>query len=298
MRSALQSSVLKTRFIINPHSGRVQRHLPAVLDFARRHGCAWVFTARPGHATELARVALAENCRRVVVVGGDGTLNEVGRALVGTPATLALIPCGSGNGLGRHVGVHGPITRALALLETGHTRTIDTGTADQHPFFNVAGLGLEAELAHRFHTARIRGLLGYLLQGIAALRVNRAESLRILCAGQETHFRAATLAVANGDLYGNNARIAPGAQCDDGLLELSALPPLRGFNTLGLARRLFNGSLAADPRVLRLQATEFEVQRERAGWIHTDGETHRAGTRVRFRIIPSSLHILCPPAAR
>lgn len=272
----------------------MQRHLPTVLAFARHHGFECVFTAKPGHATELAEAALAAGCTRVVAVGGDGTLNEVGRALVGTSATLALVPCGSGNGLGRHLGVHGSVSRALALLETGQTRTIDTGTADQQPFFNVAGLGLEAELAQRFHASRVRGLIGYVMQGAATLRSTRAESLRIICAGQETTFRAATLAIANGDQYGNNARIAPGALCDDGVLELTALPPLTCGNALGLARRLFRGTLDADERVLRLRGTEFEVQRERAGWIHTDGETYHAGPWVRFRIVPQSLTILCP----
>lgn len=266
-----------------------------MLAFARQHGLETVFTERSGHATELTHAALAADCPRVVAVGGDGTLNEIGRALVGTGATLALIPCGSGNGLGRHLGISGSVSRALSLLETGQTRTIDTATADGHPFFNVAGLGLEAELAQRFHAARVRGLLGYFLQGLATLREARAETLQIVGAGQKTSFRAATLAVANGSQYGNNALIAPAARCDDGILELSALPPLTCFNVPGLALRLFNGSLPQDHHVLRLRATDFEIQREREGWIHTDGETHRAGTRVRFSIVPASLRILCPP---
>lgn len=272
----------------------MRRNLPTVLAFARQHGFATDFTERPGHATELAEAALATGCLRIVAVGGDGTLNEIGRALVGTSATLALIPCGSGNGLGRHLGVHGSVPRALSLLETGRIRTIDTGTADGHPFFNVAGLGLEADLAHRFHSARIRGLAGYCLQGLAILRETRAESVGIACTGQHTTFQAATVAVANGSQYGNAALIAPGAHCDDGLLDLTALPPLTGFNFPGLAWRLFNGSLAQDPRVLRLQATDFEVHRKGPGWIHTDGETHHADAIVRFRIVPHSLNILCP----
>lgn len=221
-------------------------------------------------------------------------MNEVGRALIGTKATLALIPCGSGDGLGRHLGIHGPISHALSLLETGQIRTIDTGIADGHPFFNVAGLGLEAELAERFHAAHVRGLVGYLIHGLATVRRTRAANLRVICDGQESDFQAATLAVANGDQYGNNARIAPGASCDDSALELSALPALTCFNVPRLALRLFNGTLNRDSQVLRLKGANFTVKRETEGWIHTDGETHRAPATVHFGIVPASLHILCP----
>lgn len=231
----------------------------------------------------------------MVAVGGDGTINEVGRALIGRGAVLALIPCGSGDGLGRHLGIHGPVARALSLLETGQIRTIDTGTADGHPFFNVAGLGLEADLAQRFHSARVRGLAGYLFHGLATVNRTRAATLRISCDGQETVFRGSTLAVANGDQYGNNARIAPGARCDDGMLELTALPPISWRHALGLARKLFTGTLDRDARVLRMTARNFTVQRDTEGWIHTDGETHHSPATVHFSIVPASLHILCPP---
>jgi diacylglycerol kinase (ATP) len=287
-------SPLKTRLIINPHSGRVRRALPAVLAFAQQRGYETVFTTRPGHATELAQAALAENCQCVAAVGGDGTMNEVGRALIGTTATFALVPCGSGDGLGRHLGIHGPTTRALAILEQGEPRLIDTGTANGHPFFNVAGLGLEAELAQRFHTTRIRGLTGYLLQSMAALRQSQAEVVHVRHDGQSVSFRTSTLAVANGDQYGNGARIAPGARCDDGALELTGIPPLRWNNLPRLALRLFQGRLDRDRHVLRLTAAQFTVERENAGWIHTDGETHWAAAQLHFRIVRSSLRILCP----
>lgn len=285
---------LKTRFIINPRSGRAQRNLPAITAFAARHGFETTFTEHRGHAHELARDALAEDCTRIVAVGGDGTMNEVGRALIGSTATLALVPCGSGDGLGRHLGIHGSVERALSLLELGQVRVIDTGTADGHPFFNVAGLGLEADLAQRFHTARVRGLAGYVFHGLASLRHSRPVRLRITGDDRETDFRAATLAIANGDQYGNHARIAPTASCDDGKLELTALPALSWRNLPTLARRLFDGTLDQDTQVLRLQGRSFVVQRETAGWIHTDGETHLAPATVRFSIIPASLRILCP----
>ncbi len=137
-------------------------------------------------------------------------------------------------------------------------------------------------------------MLGYFLQGLGTLRKTRAERFQIIGPSQKTAFSASTLAVANGSQYGNNALIAPEAQCDDGMLELSALPPLTCLNLPGLAHRLFLGRLSSDRRVLRLRAPDFEVHREHPGWIHTDGETHPAGTCISFKVVPASLRILCP----
>ena len=101
---------MKTRFIYNPCSGRNRRNAwlaPAIRAFIARERLAadLVYTARPGQATELTRRAIDEGCERIVAVGGDGTMNEVAQALVGAPAALALLPCGSGNGLALHLGL-------------------------------------------------------------------------------------------------------------------------------------------------------------------------------------------------
>ncbi|MES2694104.1 MAG: acylglycerol kinase family protein [Verrucomicrobiota bacterium] len=112
---------LKTRFIVNLRSGAAARALPEVEAFAARRGAEVTLTQHARHAFELATEALAAGAQLVVAVGGDGTMNEVASALVDTPATFGLVPCGSGNGLGRHLGIHGSTAHALALLEAGHT---------------------------------------------------------------------------------------------------------------------------------------------------------------------------------
>src|SRR4051812_14258921 len=153
---------LKTRFIVNPRSGACVRALPEVRAFAQRHGADVVLTERSRHATELAARALDDGCELVVAVGGDGTMNEIAGVIAGTSATLGLVPCGSGDGLGRHLGIHGSFAHALDLLHTGHPRPIDSGLADGHPFFTVAGLGFEAHIAEKFNWLERRGFLRYL----------------------------------------------------------------------------------------------------------------------------------------
>jgi diacylglycerol kinase family enzyme len=133
----------------------------------------------------------------------------------------------------------------------------------------VAGLGLEAELAHRFRASRVRGLLGYLSHGLAVVRQLPAEHVRITAEGRETGFLASTLAVANGDQYGNDAFIAPSARCDDGQLELERPASTELSPRPATGASIFRGTLNRDRRVLRQRARAFTVRRANAGLIRT-----------------------------
>jgi diacylglycerol kinase family enzyme len=107
-------------------------------------------TERPGHAHQLARAALARGISTIVAWGGDGTMNEIASALAYTDAALALVPSGSGNGLARELGVPFDASAALDIAFNGRLRTIDAGEIEERLFFNVAGIGLDARVAHRF----------------------------------------------------------------------------------------------------------------------------------------------------
>lgn len=285
---------LKTLVIVNPRSGRAARARDAVHAFAVAQGARVALTAHPRHASALAAAALREDCELVVAVGGDGTLNEVAAVLSGSPATLGLVPCGSGNGLGRHLGIHGPIARSLEILRTGRPRLIDTGLADGHPFFTAAGLGFEAEIAERFNRLTRRGFARYLTTSAQAFRDYASRPCTIEYEGNRTVVPTFTLAVGNCDQYGNHAIIAPGARVDDGLLDLTVVPPLTALNLAPLMWHLFRGTLDRVPTVFRLRAAAFTVERAAPGPIHTDGEVHHAPARVTFSLRPASLRILTP----
>ena len=253
-----------------------------------------VLTERACHATELAQNGLRDGYQLVVAVGGDGTMNEVASSLIGTDGTLGLIPCGSGDGLGRHLGIHGSIRHALDVLTQGRHHLIDTGMADGHPFFTAAGIGFEAEIARKFNLLQRRGLFRYLSTSARAFREWKPERYIITDYRGRTEVKAFTLTVANSDQYGNNAIIAPGARADDGMLDLCAIPPITFGNAVPLVTRLFLGSVNRQLGVTLRRATEFVVEREMAGPLHTDGELHEAGITIRFSIRPASLRVLVP----
>ena len=285
---------LKTRFIVNLHSGRASRRLAAVRAFAFQHSAEVVVTERPRHASELAARAVADGCQLVVAVGGDGTMNEVAAVLTGTDVVLGLVPCGSGDGLGRTLGVHGSVEHALRVLHNGRPRDIDTGLADGRPFFVTAGLGFEAEAAARFNRHSNRGLMRYVAISAGLWRHHVPESCSITWDGMREKRQVFTLTVANCDQYGNGARIAPGALPDDGLLDLTAVPPATLLNGGPLLARLFLGSLNHRADVLRLRSRRFVIERAAPGLIHTDGETHSAGERIEFLLRPRSLRVMAP----
>jgi len=291
---------LKARFIFNPHSGSNRRnpHLrDRAAEFIRQHGwdATVVATERPRHATELAAQAVAEGCTLVVAIGGDGTMNEVASALVDTPACFGLIPCGSGNGLGRHLGIRDPQRDAFQILLEGRPLAIDTGMVNADPFFCVAGTGFEAQIASRFASLTSRGFSGYLRTGVQTWRSYRPERYTIHHSRGRDTIEAFTLAISNSSQYGNNAYIAPGASMSDGLLDLTAVPGIGLLNAVPLLWRLFNGSLDRVATVRTWQEDHFVVEREKPGWIHTDGEPRAEVSRLEITVRPRSLRIMVPP---
>jgi YegS/Rv2252/BmrU family lipid kinase len=291
------------RFIVNPISGRRGRSrqvqaLLAKFIAAERLDAPVVLTEGPGHATLLARTAVHEGCTRVVAVGGDGTMNEVAQGLVHTPAALALVPTGSGNGLARHLGL--PLAPAAALRlavdPAARITTIDTGLAGPRPFFNVMGLGLDADVSDRFNRQPSRGLPAYLRTALAAFSGRRTESCTIEIGAERVQIDLLWLAVANSDQYGNGAIIAPGAHSADGLLDLLAVQPVGWLGAVNLGARLFLGNLDRSSRVRRWRAPAFVVHRPAPGLIHTDGEPHPAEARVEIKVVPASLRLVACPA--
>ncbi|MBL9215764.1 MAG: YegS/Rv2252/BmrU family lipid kinase [Opitutaceae bacterium] len=290
---------MKVRFIFNPHSGSNRRNPQLRIraqEFIERHRLDGqvVSTERPRHATELAAQAVADGCGLVVAIGGDGTMNEVATALVGTDAIFGLIPCGSGNGLGRHLGIKRAGPEAFALLLQGRPMAIDTGLANDFPFFNAMGIGFEADIAVRFSRQTRRGLAGYIRVGLPSFFAHEAEDVVVRHPGGETRLRAFTLAVMNSDQYGNDARVAPGARTDDGRFELVSVPRVGFFGACGMLYRLGTDSFDRVKAITRLSADRFTIERAKPGWIHVDGEPRATTARVAISLKPASLRIMVP----
>lgn len=292
---------MKARFIFNPYSGSNRKN-PYLRDraaqFIAQRGleATIVSTERPRHATELARRAVDEGCDLVVAIGGDGTMNEVATGLVGTPAVFGLIPCGSGNGLGRHLGIRRPGAGAFRTLLDGEPKAIDTGLVNDFPFFNAMGLGFEADIAVRFSRLASRGLTGYFRVGVPAFFAHQPEDVVVHHHGTATRLSTFTLAVMNSDQYGNDARVAPGARTDDGRFELVSVPRVGLGGACFMLYRLGTDTFDRVRAVTRLSSAGFVIERSKPGWVHTDGEPRATTARLEVTLKPKSLRIMVPRA--
>lgn len=158
-------------------------------------------------------------------------------------------------------------------------------------------MGFEADIALKFNQLKQRGFLRYLSTSARMLRSYQPQRYAITHGDSRTELRAFTLVVANSDQYGNNAIIAPRARADDGQLDLCAIPPITLFNSASLVARLFTGTIDRHAGVVLRRATNFIVERDSEGSLHTDGENYTAGKTVSFSILPASLRIMAPRVA-
>ena len=162
----------------------------------------------------------------------------------------------------------------------------------------MAGIGFDAHIASRFATATRRGFIGYAGITARALTSYVPQRYRVTTGGVETAHRAILVTIANSAQFGNNARIAPGARVDDGMLDLVAVSPVGLIGAALLAVRMFTGTFDESRHVRRLRGRRFVIDRVAPGLIHTDGETHPAGARVEVVVHPRSLRVLVPFGSR
>jgi YegS/Rv2252/BmrU family lipid kinase len=286
--------------IINPISGgprggaardRAER-AAAVVASAGEQGEVFL-TERQGHARELALAAVARGCRLVVAWGGDGTINEIGSALVGGPVPLAIIPSGSGNGLARDLAIPRQPERALALALSASPRAIDAGEFGGRIFFNLAGVGFDALIASCFDRDLRggRGLSGYVRVAARELARYRPERYRVIVGGRTLTPTAMLITAANGSQFGNGMRIAPGARLDDGRLDLVVFEETSRLRTVAALPRLFTGR-ASGARGLSITRVErAAIECDRPMLFHVDGEPVEGGTRLDIRVLPAAIRV-------
>jgi len=297
--------------IINPIAGKGRRS-----DLARdRAQCAAslvaasgldtqavqvLVTERAGHARELTVGMLAQGVTTVVAWGGDGTVNEVASALAFRDARLAVVPTGSGNGLARELCIPFEPARAFAVALEGRTCHIDAGELDGRLFCNLAGIGLDAQVAHGFAAggSTKRGLTRYVTVTARELLSYQAQDYVVVTDGNSRHVRPLLIAIANGRQYGNGAVIAPAARLDDGKLDVVIVSVRSPLAVLAQVPRMFSGQIAQARGVTSVPAVDIEVSSAHAQTYHVDGEPFVGGTSMAARPLVRALRVVAPTDAK
>lgn len=286
----------KVVFIINPKAGTGSKR--AVLGAIDRHldTSRFIHTIRyteyAGHAAEIARDEARQGTDIVVAVGGDGTVNEVGRALVGTTTAMAIIPCGSGNGLARHMRISMQPAKAVALINDCCIRQIDYGRINSQPFFCTCGVGFDAFISMKFAEAGTRGLKTYVEKTLQDGLTYRPETYRIEIDGETEVQEAFLIACANASQYGNNAYIAPDASTRDGLMDVTILTPFTALESAQIVMQMFSRELPKNSHVRTFRTRRITIHRENPGPVHVDGDPMTMGQTLEVEILPAALRMV------
>lgn len=286
-------------FLINPKSGvggkrSVPRLVRTLVDKSK-FNVTIRQTQYVAHACELTLEAVKRGVDVVVAVGGDGTVNEVARSLVGSKTALGIVPCGSGNGLARHLGIPLDIKRAIEFINTAEITAVDYGKINGHPFFCICGIGFDALVSNSFAHCTRRGLLGYMNKTLVDWLSYEPEVYELESESFKKSYKAFLVACGNAAQYGNNAYISPNASMRDGLLSVTVLEPFPVVDVPLILGQLFGRSLDKNGHIKTLEAKWLKIKRNAAGPVHFDGEPAMMDAEILVEMVPLGLNVLASP---
>lgn len=284
--------------IVNPISGTASKDGVSELVNQRLNPLGFsvdtMVTAGPADATEFARKACSEGYHTVLACGGDGTVNEIAAALRGSSVALGILPCGSGNGLARHLGIPMDVEQALKVVETGHCVDADCGSVNSRPFFCTFGVGFDAEVSESFARQKRRGRLSYFRSALETYAKFHPQTYTISANSQVLTERAFLVAVCNASQYGNNAYIAPHASITDGLLDVTIVHtgPLPVMARMGVD--MMTGYINRNTLIHTFRAPSVTIIRHDSGPAHLDGEPVTIADTMEIRCHPAELRVYTP----
>lgn len=289
-------------FIINPISGVRKRDLSEFRILVDKLIDPTVFSVElktsdyAGHASELARDAYEIGTRYFVVVGGDGSVNEVAAELKGTDAGLGIIPAGSGNGLARHLNIPLKTADAISILNQWNILEIDTCTVNDVFFASLAGIGFDARIAREFAKSKGRGFMTYARTALKEYFSYKPKKYSLLMDGEKLKTEAFFITFANSSQFGYNTRISPEASITDGLIDVCIVrrPPLIAMPAV--AHLVFRQKTNKSRYIEIYRASEILVKRKKGKTVNVDGEPIKMKKELIIKTAPASLKVVVPLA--
>ncbi len=286
-------------FILNPVSGsHGKEDVPGIIDETLDKDifdCQIRLTEYAGHAAEIARECVAENIDVVVAVGGDGTVNEVARSLAHSDTALGIIPCGSGNGLARHLCIPMDIRKAIGIINRCKIEPLDYGIINDMPFFCTCGMGFDAFISLKFAEAGKRGPITYVENVLKEGLKYKPETYEVEDETGAKKYKAFLIACANASQYGNNAYIAPKATMTDGLMDVIIMEPFDVFDAPQISLDLLNKTLNKKSKIKTFRAKRIHIHRSKPGAIHYDGDPIMTGSDIDVHIEEKGIKIVINP---
>ena len=289
----------KAAMIVNPIAGTINKDNlhQWVGDILSEKGIALetLPTKCAGDACRLVDHALSNDFDVVIAAGGDGTVNEVASALWGSEVPLAIIPCGSGNGLARSIGIPQDVEKASRMITEGNFAKIDRGELNGRPFYCTCGLGFDAEVSMKFASERRRGKITYIKTAFREFANYKPKKYTLVTENGSNDFEALLMAVCNCPQYGNNAYIAPEAQLTDGWLDITIVRSGDIVNEVKAGVELFSGKLNKNILVDTFKVKNAKIVLHEPQPLHIDGEPLEADGELDIRCAERDLNVVVPP---
>jgi diacylglycerol kinase (ATP) len=283
--------------LFNPAARRGLEALPEAQACLPTHGIEVISRSieAPGRVGALIREHLGR-VDRVIVAGGDGTLNTVAQGLVGTELPLGLLPLGTANNLARTLGIAPGVADACRVAAQGRRYPIDLGWVNGRYFFTTASLGLSVQITEALttRTKRVWGAFAYGVAAVRALRHSHPFDAEITWNGGSRRSRTVQIVVGNGRYYGSALPVATDARIDDARLDLYTIEVRHWWELLALVPALRRGRQGEKRSVEALRATAFEITTRAPQDINVDGEICTR-TPAHFRVFPRALEVFVPP---
>jgi YegS/Rv2252/BmrU family lipid kinase len=285
-------------FIVNPNSGvDREKEIQDVINACLNHDMysyEIVHTQYRKHGIELAKDATAKNAFAVVAVGGDGSINDIVRGLLGSDTALAIIPKGSGNGMARTIGIPLKVEDAIEVINKGNAAKIDIGFANDRLFVSNAGVAFDALISKKFAKSKRRGLAVYSWLVTKYMWLYKERYFDIVIDGKPIRERAFIVNVANMQQFGYNFKIAPHASWTDGMLDLIIVRKFPKVLGGTLVVRAMTGTITDSPFVKHYRAKNITISNPLLKLVQTDGDAHQCEKKIDFRIEPEKLKVLVP----
>lgn len=286
----------KILFIINPKAGMAaKKKVPDLIKkYLNKDAVDFeiAFTEFAGHAIQLSAEAVKKNFNAVVAVGGDGSVNEIGQSLVHTNTVLGIIPFGSGNGLARHLKIPLQVKKAIEVINSGKTTSIDVCIWNDRYFFSNAGVGFVSAVVHTFKDTSFRGFFGYSLHVIRNMLNFQASFYKLDFDGEKIEGDFMLVSVANSNQFGYEFRISPHADLHDGLMDVVIVKKIPKWKYLPLLSALVLRTLDKNKNVITGKAKNFSLETEGRHFSQLDGDEIFFENRVDVKIEKSALKIL------
>jgi len=287
-------------FVVNPIAGKGKalNLVPNVENICRKYNCSYEikYTKGPRDAERIAREAGEEGCyERIVVLAGDGTLNEVINGIYGMNVAVGVIPGGSGNDFIRIINPHTDIDEIIFDNIFGDITEVDVATCNDRKFINIASVGLDAEIAAGTESMKkyFSGSKAYLASVIKTLFTYKGQKMNINIDGTEIEKEVLLSAIANGKYYGGGIMPAPDANIHDQLLDICIVNRFPLLKEFILLPRYLKGKHKGLKGVTFTRGKRIEITSPKQMTVNFDGEVFK-DDRVVFQLLDQPIKVIVP----